>query len=351
MVQKVKRFHFDFHLVCSPAQRRLPARWRLVRGASPQLKDLIMTETTPPSLALLGLGPMGGPMARQLLALDGGLAVWNRTSAKAEPLVALGARAASSPADAASDVVLTVLPDLDQVESLLPGENGLLSGWAAKSITRPILVVHGTVSPIAVATFAERLLRLHGVTVLDAPVSGGTVGAVEGTLSIMVGGDKDAAHSVEPVFQAMGTTVRYMGPSGSGELAKACNQVVVAATVTAVSEAMLLARSGGLDLAVMLELLRGGLADSAVLRQKGQRWISSDFTGGGSAKNQLKDLGFISEAAAADGLELPLSGTVTELFGEMVAQGDGALDHTGIHRTLARRSQVPLEGSVLPDGR
>jgi 2-hydroxy-3-oxopropionate reductase len=196
-------------------------------------------------------------------------------------------------------------------------------------------VVHGTVSPIAVAAFAERVLRDHGVTVLDAPVSGGTVGAENGTLSIMVGGDRNAAQSVEPVFQSMGTTVRYMGRSGSGALAKACNQIVVAATVTAVSEAMLLARNGGLDLAVMLELLQGGLADSAVLRQKGHRWISDDFVGGGSAQNQLKDLRFISEAAAKEGLKLPLSGTVRELFDQMVARGDGALDHTGIHRTLA----------------
>ncbi len=306
-----------------------------------------MTETTRRSLAVLGLGPMGGPMARRLLDFDGGLVVWNRTSAKAEPLVALGARAATSPADAASDVVFTVLPDLEQVESLLPGQDGLLSGWEAKGITRPILVVHGTVSPIAVAAFAERLLRAHGVTVLDAPVSGGTVGAEQGTLSIMVGGDEDAALSIEPVLRAMGTTVRYMGPSGSGALAKACNQIVVAATVTAVSEAMLLARSGGLDLAVMLELLQGGLADSAVLRQKGQRWINSDFAGGGSAQNQLKDLGFILDAAATEGLELPLSSTVRGLFDEMVAQGDGALDHTGIQRTLARRSQVPAGPAIV----
>lgn len=306
-----------------------------------------MTETTRRSLAVLGLGPMGGPMARRLLEFDDGLVVWNRTSAKAEPLVALGARAAASPADAASDVVLTVLPDLEQVESLLPGQDGLLSGWGAKGITRPILVVHGTVSPIAVAAFAERLLRAHGVTVLDAPVSGGTVGAEQGTLSIMVGGDEDAVLSMEPVLRAMGTTIRYMGPSGSGALAKACNQIVVAATVTAVSEAMLLARGGGLDLAVMLELLQGGLADSAVLRQKGQRWINSDFAGGGSAQNQLKDLRFILDAAATEGLELPLSSTVRGLFDEMVAQGDGALDHTGIERTLARRSRVSAGPSTL----
>jgi 3-hydroxyisobutyrate dehydrogenase-like beta-hydroxyacid dehydrogenase len=311
-----------------------------------------MTETNRPSLALLGLGPMGGPMARRLLAFDGNLIVWNRTSAKAEPLVALGARAAASPADAAADMVLTVLPDLDQVESLLPGPDGLLAGWAAKAIAGPTLVVHGTVSPIAVAAFAERMLHEYGVRVLDAPVSGGIAGAEAGSLSIMVGGDEQAAQSAEPAFRSMGTTVRYMGPSGSGELAKACNQIVVAATVTAVSEAMLLARSGGLDVAVMLELLQGGLADSAVLRQKGQRWLSNDFTGGGSARNQLKDLRFVLDAATAEGLELPLSSTVTELFGEMVAQGDGALDHTGIHRILAlRRAAGQPDLPDLPENR
>lgn len=292
-----------------------------------------------------GTGPHGrahGPPASGLRRRSHRLEPDDR---EAEPLVARGARAATSPADAASDAVLTVLPDLDQVESLLPGQDGLLSGWAAKGITRPILVVHGTVSPIAVAAFADRLLRTQGVTVLDAPVSGGTVGAERGTLSIMVGGDRDAAQSVEPALRAMGTTVRYMGPSGSGALAKACNQIVVAATVTAVSEAMLLARSGGLDLAVMLELLQGGLADSAVLRQKGYRWMSNDFAGGGSAQNQLKDLRFIQDAATKEGLELPLSSTVRGLFDEMVARGDGALDHTGIHRTLAVRSQEPLQSS------
>lgn len=306
-----------------------------------------MMETARPSLALLGLGPMGEPMARRLLEFHDGLVVWNRTSSKAQPLVALGARAASSPADAASDIVLTVLPDLGQVESLLPGPDGLLAGWAAKGTAKPILVVHGTVSPIAVAAFGEKMLHEHGVRVLDAPVSGGTIGAENGSLSIMVGGDEDAARSISPVLSAVGSTIRYMGPGGSGALAKACNQIVVAATVTAVSEAMLLARSGGLDLSVMLELLRGGLADSEVLRQKGHRWLSDDFTGGGSAKNQLKDLGFILDAASAEGLELPLSSTVTRLFGEMVDRGDGALDHTGIHRTIALRSARNAQSAAL----
>ncbi|WP_104043461.1 NAD(P)-dependent oxidoreductase [Arthrobacter sp. ZGTC412] len=293
-----------------------------------------------PSLALLGLGPMGEPMARRLLNGYGELTVWNRTVSKAEALTGLGARVARSPLEAAADVVLTVLPDLSHVESLLPGEEGLIAGWSAKGIARPILVVHGTVSPGAVAAFGERILRDHGVRVLDAPVSGGTVGAENGTLSIMVGGDENALRSVTPAFQVMGSTIRHMGPGGSGALAKACNQIVVAGTVTAVSEAMLLARGGGLDPSVMLELLRGGLADSEVLRQKGHRWIDSDFTGGGSGKNQLKDLNFVLGAATAAHLELPMSKIIRSLFEEMVARGDGALDHTGIVRTIAQRSNA-----------
>jgi 3-hydroxyisobutyrate dehydrogenase-like beta-hydroxyacid dehydrogenase len=291
-----------------------------------------------PSIALLGLGPMGGPMAANLLASFPDLIVWNRTASKTAPLVGRGARAATSPAEAASAVVLTVLPDLAQVESLLPGEMGLLAGWTAKGIKKPILVVHGTVSPTAVAAFGQRMLLNHGVRVLDAPVSGGTAGAEKGTLSIMVGGDEPTARLVEPVFRAMGSTVRYMGRPGTGALAKVCNQIIVAATVTAVSEAMLLARSGGLDLSVILELLRGGLANSEVLRQKGERWLTGDFVGGGSAVNQLKDLGYVLEAASTSNVDLPVSSTVSQLFQDMVAQGDGALDHTGIHETLARRS-------------
>jgi 3-hydroxyisobutyrate dehydrogenase-like beta-hydroxyacid dehydrogenase len=302
-----------------------------------------MPEHDHPALALMGLGPMGEPMARRLLKGYGELTVWNRTASKAKALVGLGARVAASPFEAAADVVLTVLPDLGHVESLLPGDEGLIAGWTARGISSPILVVHGTVSPGAVAAFGERMLRDHGVRVLDAPVSGGTVGAQDGTLSIMVGGDEDTFNSVTPAFQFMGSTIRHMGPGGSGALAKACNQIVVAGTVTAVSEAMLLARGGGLDPSVMLELLRGGLADSEVLRQKGHRWIDADFTGGGSAQNQLKDLNFVLGAAGAAHLELPLSTVIKDLFEDMVAHGDGALDHTGIFRTLAQRNSALTE--------
>jgi len=289
------------------------------------------------SVSLLGLGPMGEPMARNLLAGHGSLTVWNRTAFKADGLAALGAVVAATPREAATDVTLTVLPDLPQLRALLDGDDGLLAGWAERGIEHPILVVHGTVSPVAVADFAAELARVHGVAVVDAPLSGGTVGARDGTLSIMVGGDPSVLSAVLPLFTHMGRTVRVLGRSGAGELAKACNQIVVAGVVSAVSEAMLLARSSGLDLVVLRELLQGGLAATAVLRQKGDNWIDENFVAGGSAKNQLKDLRFIEEATRDRGLDLPVTAAVTDLFQEMIDEGLGELDHTGVYLTIEGR--------------
>ncbi|QHF25688.1 NAD-binding protein [Rathayibacter sp. VKM Ac-2804] len=293
-------------------------------------------------LSLLGLGPMGAPMARNLLAAAP-LTVWNRTASRAAPFAELGAVVAPTPAAAAGDVVLTVLPDLVQVESLLVGEDGLLAGWRAAGIAAPVLVVHGTVSPIAVAALARRLAAEHGVQVVDAPLSGGTVGARDATLSIMVGGADEPVARVLPVFERLGRTVRHLGPSGAGATAKLCNQIVVAGTVAVVSEALLLARSAGLDPATVVELLQGGLARTEVLEQKSRKWLDEDFAEGGSARNQLKDLRFIAESAAAEGVALPTTAAVTALFERMIAEGDGDLDHTGVHRTLAGLARRPEE--------
>ena len=293
-------------------------------------------------LSLLGLGPMGAPMARNLLAA-GPLTVWNRTASRAAPFAELGAVVAPTPAAAAGDVVLTVLPDLVQVESLLMGEDGLLAGWRAAGIAAPVLVVHGTVSPIAVTALARRLAAEHGVQVVDAPLSGGTVGARDATLSIMVGGADEPVARVLPVFERLGRTVRHLGPSGAGATAKLCNQIVVAGTVAVVSEALLLARSAGLDPATVVELLQGGLARTAVLEQKSRKWLDEDFAEGGSARNQLKDLRFVAESAAAEGVALPTTAAVTALFERMIAEGDGDLDHTGVHRTLAGLARRPEE--------
>ncbi|WP_284984138.1 NAD(P)-dependent oxidoreductase [Arthrobacter sp. efr-133-TYG-118] len=286
----------------------------------------------PFSVALLGTGPMGAPIARNLIAAGVPLKLWNRTAHKAKAIP--GGRAVDSPAEAASEVVLTVLPDLPQVEGLLDGPDGLVAGWRTGKIENPILVVHGTVSPVAVAAFAATCRKVHGVTVIDAPLSGGTIGAEEGRLSIMAGGPLDIVEGLGQLFGLYSSTVLRFGETGAGSIVKACNQIVVAATVTAISEAMALAEASELDLGDVQSILAGGLANSEVLRQKGQRWVDADFEGGGSAKNQLKDLTFIAEVAAEAGLDLPVSNSVRRAFQTMVSQGLGELDHTGIYLSI-----------------
>lgn len=292
----------------------------------------ISSSGLPKSVALLGTGPMGAPIARNIIAAGVPLTLWNRTPEKAR---AIGAgTVVVRPADAANEVVLTVLPDLPQVAALLHGEDGLLAGWKSAGIEHPILVIHGTVSPVAVAEFADDCLRSWGLTVVDAPLSGGTIGAEEGRLSIMVGGPRGAVETVGPLFALYGSTIVWFGETGAGSTVKACNQIVVAATVTALAEAMALASSAGLDLEKVQSVLSGGLANSEVLAQKGRRWIDQDFEGGGSAKNQLKDLRFIAETAGHKGLKLPLATCLESAFEDMIATGDGDLDHTGIYRTI-----------------
>jgi 2-hydroxy-3-oxopropionate reductase len=275
---------------------------------------------------------MGAPIARNILAGGVPLTLWNRTAEKARAIE--GGQVAATPAGAAAEAVLTVLPDLPQVAGLLSGDDGLLAGWRAARIEEPVLVVHGTVSPVAVAEFAEHCRRQHGVTVVDAPLSGGTIGAEEGRLSTMVGGPSDVVQRLLPLFGLYSSTVVRFGETGAGSTVKACNQIVVSATVTALAEAMAVATASGLDPEKVQSILAGGLADSEVLRQKGRRWIDGDFEGGGSAKNQLKDLNFIAEIAKDRGLKLPLSASVRGAFELMIAAGDGELDHTGIYRTV-----------------
>ncbi|KTS89320.1 hypothetical protein NS183_09250 [Microbacterium testaceum] len=284
-------------------------------------------------IGFLGLGPMGLPMARNLVAAMGPVTVWNRTRSVAEELAGI-ATIADDVADAARPVVLTVLPDLHQVEDLLPA---LEAGWAARGIVDPIVVVHGTVSPPRVAALAASLAS-RGIRLVDAPLSGGTIGAAAGELSIMVGGDDTAVARLLPVFETMGRTIRHLGGPGAGALAKLCNQTVVAATVAAVAEATALARAGGLPLDQVFELLEGGLAGSEVLRQKGIRYRERDFVGGGSAFNQRKDLRYVIESARGLGVALPLSTTALEMFESTVAAGDGGLDHTAVLRTVERWS-------------
>jgi len=290
-----------------------------------------------PGVSVLGLGRMGEPIAQRLLASLGSLTVWNRTTAKAEALRRGGAHIARTPRDAATEITLTVFTDLKDVEQVLAGPDGLIVGWAAARVRRPVLAVHGTVSPVAVAALAGRLADC-GVDVVDAPLSGGVAGAESGALSVMVGGTDEAVSRAWRVLNIVGSTVRHLGPVGAGQTAKACNQVVVAAMVTALSEALVLADASGIDRGRLLELLGGGLAASEVLRQKRDRWLSGDFEGGGSSANQLKDLRFVDETASSRGLTLPMAATLRLMFERAVEDGFGDLDHAAIELSIARHA-------------
>ncbi|GCB44363.1 NAD(P)-dependent oxidoreductase [Streptomyces sp. NL15-2K] len=283
------------------------------------------------TVGFIGLGAMGLPMATNLAKAGFDVLAWNRRRPPLDAAVAAGCRAAERPAQVATaPVVLTMLPDLPQVRDVLDGSDGLLTGPDAAMDT---LVVMGTVSPVAVRALAAEL-RPRGITVVDAPVSGGVTGARDATLSIMAGGAEDAVAHVRPYLAAMGSTVRRMGDTGAGSLAKACNQLVVAATLVALAEAVVLGERGGLEPAALLEVLAGGLASSEVLAQKHHHLADSDFTPSGPARYLHKDLGFVLHSAADARVTLPLSATVARLYAAVDARGLGELDNSVVLQLL-----------------
>lgn len=284
------------------------------------------------AVAVIGLGAIGLPVAINLAKTAIPTQVWNRSDSPANKAVSAGATRLESLESIDAAIVLTVLPDMAQVISVLD------SGLEKALQPGDILVVMGTVSPIAMRELGERL-NAKSVHVLDAPVSGGDVGAQNASLSIMVGGEKEVLERVRPVFEKIGSTIRFLGPLGSGQMAKACNQIVVATTLTALAEAINLGRNAGLDDSVLLDILAGGLANSQVLTVKREKIESGDFTPGGSAVFQLKDLNFALEAGIDTHTALPVTEKVRELYESLVANGDGALDHSAIVREIARRSQ------------
>ncbi|SDS15380.1 NAD(P)-dependent oxidoreductase [Agrococcus carbonis] len=288
------------------------------------------------SISLIGLGAMGLPMAR-LLAARGALSVHNRSAARAHALAAEApsVAVAERPADAAAGVVLTVLPDLPDVEAVVHGTEGLLAGWRAASVDRPMLVVMGTVSPVALRALAQELAE-HGVEVVDAPMSGGVLGAAEGRLSVFVGGSAEAAAELAAVLEPCASRVTHMGPTGAGATTKLCNQLVVAETIAALSEAFALARASGIDPMALADALGSGLAGSEALRQKRQHWIAEEFAPGGTIDYQVKDLRYAQQAADAAGLRLRAAQTALALFEDASASGDGGLDHTGVYRQVLR---------------
>lgn len=270
---------------------------------------------------------MGLPMSKNLLKSGYAVTVFNRSRAAMDELVAVGAQLANSPSEVAqqSDVVLTCLPDSPDVEAVVLGENGVLSG------SRPgmLYVDHSTIAPVTSRKLYEAL-KLSGVAALDAPVSGGDIGAQQGTLSIMVGGDEAAFGRSLPILQAMGKNIIHIGDAGAGQVTKACNQIVVAMTVQAVAEALTLAKKSGVDPAKVRDALLGGFAQSRVLEVHGQRMLDRTFQPGFKLNLHRKDMNIVLQTGKE--LNLPLLGTaqVTELMNAAIAQGKGELDNSAL---------------------
>lgn len=289
------------------------------------------------AVGVIGLGAMGAPMAENLLAKSGlTVKIAGRTKDKHAGLLAAGAQWCSSPRELAEscDRVLLMLPDLPEVESVLAGEAGLLAAGSDDLL----LIISSTSSPTGVRELADRLAgqTAGAVRVVDAPVSGGVDGATAGTLSIMVGGaDSDVARAL-PVLEACGTPV-HLGPLGAGEVAKACNQLIVSATILALGEAAVLADRSGLDLAKMFDLLAGGYANSRILETRGTRIVTEDYSPSGVAKYMVKDLVFAADVAAATGTNPALLPALKAAFEELTAAGLGDNDISVARRFVAER--------------
>ncbi|WP_299745022.1 NAD(P)-dependent oxidoreductase [uncultured Tateyamaria sp.] len=283
------------------------------------------------NVALLGTGLMGFPMARNLARAGVPVTVWNRTRSKAEPLADEGAAVAASTnaAVTGADVFISMMSDGPTVLSVIAEVSPSLSRgalWIDMSSTKP-----------AEARDARALLSKVGVGFLDAPVSGGTKGAEAASLAIMVGGEAADFNRARPIFEEMGRPV-HVGPTGSGQLSKLCNQAIVAVTIGAVAEAMLLAEEGGADPAALRAALKGGFADSTILQQHGERMTTGNFEPGGLSKFQLKDLDNVLVEALAAGVTLPMVQDVRDRFAHFVDHMDGAdRDHSGLYLELKAR--------------
>lgn len=284
-------------------------------------------------LAFLGTGLMGAPMAANLAAVGHKLRVWNRTLEKTRD-AGEGVTVCTTTEQAVrgAKAVIVMLSSGPVCAEVLFGQGGAGSAMDKGSS----LIVMSSIAHDEAKAMA-RLARDLGLIWVDAPVSGGTVAAKAGTLSIMAGGEADQIAALHPVLSAMGT-VTHVGPDGSGALTKLVNQLLVASTICAVSEALLLARQGGADVGKVRQALLGGFAGSRILDQHGARMISGHFTPGGPAKYQIKDTGAAKSLAKSLGLELPLLGLADQLFTDLVAHGGGDLDHSALILELERRN-------------
>jgi 2-hydroxy-3-oxopropionate reductase len=287
------------------------------------------------AVGFIGLGIMGGPVAANLVKAGHQVTGYNRSPAKAEALAARGGRAAGSIAEAVrgSDVVITMLPDTPDVEQVVLGDGGVFASAAPGTL----YIDMSTIRPDAAARIAAAGGQ-RGVRVLDAPVSGGEQGAIDGTLSIMVGGEPGDFEAGRPLLEAAGKTIVHVGPAGSGQTVKAANQLIVAGTIELVAEAIVFLEAHGVDMEAATTVLGGGLAGSTVLQRKGAAMLRRDFTPGFRAELHHKDLGIVTSAARDAGVIIPAGALVAQLMASLLAQGDGGLDHGALLKLVAQMS-------------
>lgn len=284
-----------------------------------------------PTIGWIGVGIMGKPMCKNLLKAGFTLAVNTRRPESAQELVELGATFYPTPAALAAhvDMVISMVSDTPDVEAVLLGENGVIHGGKAG-----LLVIDmSTISPVATREIAAKLAA-KGIRFLDAPVSGGDVGAIAGTLTIMVGGNADDLAEALPALSAMGRTITHIGEHGAGQLTKACNQLIAAQTVIAVSEAFELAKAAGVDPAQVRAALLGGFAYSRVLELHGQRILSDNYAPGFKAHLHNKDMHIVADTLAAFDLNLPATQRACDYMQALVEQGNGELDSSALAKIV-----------------
>ena len=282
-------------------------------------------------VGFIGLGLMGRPMSMNLHAAGAEVVIHNRSRAVVDALSAEGLSPAHSPREVAqrAPVVIVMATDTPAVEQIVNGNDGIASGIAPDAL----VIDMGTTAVEATRELAKTI-ESRGAHYVDAPVSGGEIGAKAGTLTIMAGGTPEAVSRAMPCFEAMGSHMTHVGDAGAGQIAKAANQVIVGLTIGAVAEALALARRAGADPAKVREALQGGFAASRILDVHGQRMIDGAFTPGGKATTQRKDMQQALDLAASIGLELPATALSRDLYDRLIASGGGDLDHSGLYTVI-----------------
>ena len=287
------------------------------------------------TIGFIGLGIMGKPMAKNLIKAGHSLVIYNRTQSKTEELVSMGADLKNSPKEVSANasIIITIVSDSPEVESVILGKNGIIEGIKEDSVVIDI----SSISPITTLKIAKELDQ-RGVSLFDAPVSGGEVGAMEGTLSIMVGGDGVIYKRIEPVLMAMGKSVVRVGEVGAGGFTKLSNQIIVAGALQSISEAMVLAKKAGVDMQLVYQAIKGGMAGGRTLDMKIPAFVDGKFKPGFKMDLHIKDLKNALLAGKSLGVALPATRLIHELFSACSAQGEVQKDHSVIFQILEQLS-------------